>query len=340
MHNPLRPNFKSATYSIKEAQKILNKFLKTQKRIPPGSNPKYLTPQTDPYLNSKPTPESKLFLGLLTRCKDEPYVHEWAQYYLDEGVDKIYIIDDNSLNKSIYDKITSDKVTVIFAKNINIGGYSSKFFNHFLRDKFTWLIYNDVDEYITTRKNPNNTIRKELETTFSSRPSQPSPDCIRIPWVMMASNNIKHNPESLLKTNIYRWNHDKRHPNPLPHIKKFRCRYDEIEVKSIFKPNKYTQIKDHIPSDNTVPVRTVDGVYNKPINTYRYQNLREKDIKNAYFVCHHYRVVSLENNINKLRTNVHYIRWGVTLRDFQLTDHSEIQDETIKNRIEDRESSS
>jgi len=37
-----------------------------------------------------------------------------------------------------------------------------------------------------------------------------------------------------------------------------------------------------------------------------YKNLREKDIKNAYLLCHHYRIVSVEQCINKLKFNKYY----------------------------------
>ena len=57
-------------------------------------------------------------IGLIVRCKDEPYVFEFVNYYLTQGVDKIYIIDDNS-NKEIYkDVINNEKVNIIFDNNI------------------------------------------------------------------------------------------------------------------------------------------------------------------------------------------------------------------------------
>ena len=40
-------------------------------------------------------------IGLIVRCKDEPYVDEFVNYYLHQGVDKIYIVDDDS-NQEIY----------------------------------------------------------------------------------------------------------------------------------------------------------------------------------------------------------------------------------------------
>ena len=64
-------------------------------------------------------------------------------------------------------------------------------------------------------------------------------DCVQIPWVMMSCNNIETTPASILETNTYRWNHNKKHPHK---IRKFRCRYDNIEVKCIFKTNKFNSL--------------------------------------------------------------------------------------------------
>ena len=42
---------------------------------------------------------NKKFLGLITRCKDEYFVKEFVDYYISQGVDHIYIIDDDSVDK-------------------------------------------------------------------------------------------------------------------------------------------------------------------------------------------------------------------------------------------------
>ena len=49
----------------------------------------------------------KYFLGLITRCKDEIYIDEFVKYYLNEGVDKIMILDDNSNKNILQNTITS-----------------------------------------------------------------------------------------------------------------------------------------------------------------------------------------------------------------------------------------
>jgi hypothetical protein len=267
----------------------------------------------------------KNFLGLLTRCKDEFFIKEFCDYYLSQGVDMIYIIDDNSNDKSIYDNIKNNKVKIIYEKNIikrNIANIIYKL----IKDNFIWMIYVDVDEFITTKKNINNTIKRELETTFKNF------DCIKVPWVMMACNNLEKNPESVLKTNIYRWNHNKIHPHK---IKKFRCRFLNIEVKCIFKTDKFKDITDHFPIPfPTYDVSVVDSIKlaRHLLATYYYK-LRETNISNGYLLCYHYRIISRENCQNKLKNNKWYIEKKYTIDDLMGSDHSEIIDETLKNKV-------
>ena len=139
-----------------------------------------------------------------------------------------------------------------------------------------------------------------METTFADC------DCVKVPWVMMASNNIDKNPESVLETNIYRWNHDKRHPynnvNNNHNASKFRCRYDSIEVKCIFRPNKFDLLSLHSPKHLNSQIKIVNSINKSPeLLGSKYDNLREIDIKNGYMLCYHYRIISKENSINKLK---------------------------------------
>ena len=60
------------------------------------------------------------FVGLLTRCKDEFFIKEFCDYYLSQGVDEIYIIDDDSNDKSIYNDINDYRIIIIYEK-ISIG---------------------------------------------------------------------------------------------------------------------------------------------------------------------------------------------------------------------------
>jgi hypothetical protein len=263
------------------------------------------------------------FLGLIVRCKDEPYVYEFVNYYLKQGIDHIYIIDDNS-NKEIYNNVIfNEKITIDFNENIIINN-SIKILYDKIKNNYEWIIYVDIDEYITTKKNKNKTIKEELETTFKDCM------CIKIPWVMMSCNSIEKNPDSLLKTNIYRWNHDKKHKNKKSNESKFRCRYDEIEVKCIFKPKYFDDIFDHHPKKpNCNNIKIVDGVKSniQKLDPF-YKNLREKDIEIAYLLCYHYRIISVENCLDKIKNNIWYKKYK--LEDLLSNDYPELIDETLK----------
>jgi len=265
------------------------------------------------------------FLGLITRCKDEFFIKEFCDYYLSQGVDKIFVIDDNSNDKSIYDNITDNRVKIIYEKNLFFKRDQMALVNKYyteIKNNFKWIISVDVDEFITTKKNMINSIKDELNTTFSDV------DCVKIPWVMMSCNKKEKNPDSILLENIYRWDHNKKHPH---RIKKFRCRYNQIEVKCIFKTDKFDKINVHNPSKPNGNHIVVDGIQKKKIslNSF-YKNLREDDIRNGYLLCYHYRIISRENCINKLK-KAQYLKYKI--EDLMRADYPEIIDETLKNKI-------
>ena len=237
----------------------------------------------------------KQFLGLIARCKDEFFVKEFCSYYLSQGVDQIHIIDDNSSNKSIYDGIKNEKIVIHFDKDI-IRRDSANNLYSMIKNKFVWMIYVDIDEFIRTNAQSNITIRESLESTFNNS------DCVKVPWVMMACNGRSKNPDKVLTENIHRWNHDLKHPNP---IRKFRCRHKEIEVKCIFRPEKFKWIWDHHPLDpigNNISIVNSINLEQELLTPF-YQGLREKDIRDGKLLCYHYRIISKENSINKIKTS-------------------------------------
>ena len=279
------------------------------------------------------------YLGLLTRCKDEFYVREFVEYYLSQGIDKIYIIDDNSEDKSIYKEfIENPKVCIIFEKNIINQNITLKIYQR-IRGEFQWLIYCDIDEFITTKKNINKTLRDEIHDSFDNTQIK----CICIPWVMMSCNGKVKNPTYITQEITHRWNHNLKHPHP---ISKFRCLYDSIEIKSIFRPKYYEFCpgkkapwggnfniqNDHIPSSlRNYKNDKWNSINIKPINSWRFIGLREKHIEIAYFVCFHYRVISHENNINKISTNTWYKKYRV--KDLDDYDYPEIVDFTVRDKM-------
>ena len=227
--------------------------------------------------------------------------------------------------------MNNEKVLINFDKNNKFVNNNDQFktcvklYNQ-IKNLFEWIIIVDMDEYITTKKNINNTIKEELQTTFKDCA------CVKIPWVMMSCNSIEKNPESLLKTNTYRWNHDKKHINKKSNENKFRCRYDEIEVKCIFKPAYFSNTFMHNPLDPIYKnLKIVESIKKRDqeLNPF-YKNLREKDIQEGYLLCYHYRIISVENCLNKIKNNLMYKNFK--LKDLLSNDYPEIIDETLKNK--------
>ena len=285
--------------------------------------------------------QTKKFLGLITRCKDELYIKEFCLYYLSQGVDEIHLIDDSSEDKSIYNDLLNNKNIIIhFRSNTFSEGLDEKnqmrFVNEVykeIKNQFTWIISVDTDEFITTRKNPNNTIKDELLSTFKGV------DCIKIPWVMMSFNGMIETPQSRLKENVYRWNHDKKHPQK--GNAKFRCRYEQIEVKCIFKTASFGEISVHTPIN---PLKAADflivadGPTAKTINgpvegLLRSPSIRESDIETGDLLCYHYRVSSIEGAKAKIKSSNLYKRRGVSMKDILSNDYPEVLDETLKNKF-------
>jgi hypothetical protein len=275
----------------------------------------------------------KYFIGLITRCKDEFFIKEFCNYYLLQGIDKIFIIDDDSDDKTIYNNLNNKQIKIFYENDLfknnkkNQMDIVNKYYKK-LKENFTWMISVDVDEFITTKKYSEKTIRQELQSTFKDV------DCIKVPWVMMACNNRQNNPKSILLENIYRWNHDKKHINIMNSIPKFECRYNQIEVKCIFKAQKFNKIDIHHPSNPDGKVKIINSINKKEesLNPF-YNNLREIDIRNAYLNCYHYRIISRENSKNKIK-NAIYKKF--TLDDVMSFDYPELIDETLKNKIKNK----
>lgn len=268
-----------------------------------------------------------LFLTLITRCRNEPFLSEFVEYYLSQGVDMIHVIDDQSsidyseLQK--HPKVTFHKAKLFTNYKTQLADVN-QLYNQ-IRNTSEWFIYVDCDEYINTRKNPKKTIRDELKSTFKNV------DAIKVPWIMMASNGREKDPKRLLVENVYRWNHDKKHPHK-NNWRKGRCRYDQIEVKCIFKGSKFNKVSVHCPTSTQsyICVNSVNAEV-EDLNSF-YKNLREKDINSAYMICHHYRIVSLESCLRKIKdTKIN--AYKTKLVNLLLSDHSEIIDESLKTKV-------
>jgi len=275
------------------------------------------------------------FLSIIVRYCNDPYVCEFVEYYLSEGVDMIYIVNDNDSIQNLPESLmNNNKVTIWhswfdedskkeYQKNQM---YFCNLLYSKIRTTSIWFMVIDFDEFINTRRIPNNTIRNELMTTFKNV------DCIKVPWIMMASNNLEFDPPSLLQGLPYRWNHDLRHPNPTNNYKS-KCWYDYIHCKCIFKGNKFTSFHNHAPYFDSSELIAVDSIYGKRYDPiyHPYDNLRETDISQAYFICNHYRVISKQSCIRKCAENK-LPGYQSDFKDIFSADYPEVLDETLKKK--------
>jgi hypothetical protein len=282
----------------------------------------------------------KNFLTILLRIRNENlFLESFIKHYFAEGVDEIHILDDNSTQP--FPKILEDERVFVYEATAFKSHHeklhdSQMLYNHLLRDKTEWFMFVDADEFITTRRNPNKTIREELETTFKNA------DLIKIPWIMFGSNKQDENPKQVLVDTTWRWNHDKKHPHPEEAMKIWKhrcCKYDKIEVKSIFKTEAFAKLTTHCPSNPTRKINIVDGVdniqnyMNEPETEIWYHNLREESIDRAYLACNHYRNISKEQMKQKADDSHLPLYRVKNCYELQLqSDFSEKEDEFLKNK--------
>ena len=282
----------------------------------------------------------KNFLTILLRIRNENlFLESFIKHYFAEGVDEIHILDDNSTQP--FPKILEDERVFVYEATAFKSHHeklhdSQMLYNHLLRDKTEWFMFVDADEFITTRRNPNKTIREELETTFKNA------DLIKIPWIMFGSNEQDENPKQVLVDTTWRWNHDKKHPHPEEAMKIWKhrcCKYDKIEVKSIFKTEAFAKLTTHCPSNPTRKINIVDGVdniqnyMNEPETEIWYHNLREESIDRAYLACNHYRNISKEQMKQKADDSHLPLYRVKNCYELQLqSDFSEKEDEFLKNK--------
>ena len=282
----------------------------------------------------------KYFLIVVTRVKNESMMlKSFIPYYLSQGVDRIFLLDDSSTESYSPEILNNEKVEIKqILPNHRHPEWSSvmRCLSPKLRHNTEWVITVDCDEFITTRKNSEKTIRQELIDNFSEV------SCIKIPWVMFSRNGRIENPDNVLIDTIWRWNHNLKHTHKYS-TKKFQCRKSEIEIKCIWKASHYSNMWVHFPYkptiDNTI---CVDGIDKLPAlltlgKGTTYINLTEEKITRAYFTCNHYRIVSEEHAKQKcnsdsctLYTEKHEEN---ILRNALVCDYPEVKDTLLKDKF-------
>ena len=271
--------------------------------------------------------DNKQFLSLITRYLNEPFLEEFVEYYMAEGVDHIFVLYDVDSTIPINDNVKNNtNVSIIDSHNFKKKQqlYVNKVYSK-IRKKFKWNILVDCDEFITST-DTHRTLRQELSVTYKNA------NCVKIPWVMMSSGGIEKDPDSILQNLTTRWNHDLKHPHP-ENWGKGRCRYSQIEVKCISKCDSFVSLGLHNPENPCLPVICIESIHNKPTNIGAFRsNFREKNIANATLLCYHYRIFSKESAQRKLLNNKLDGYKPNNLCKLLQSDHSDKEDMFMRNK--------
>ena len=107
------------------------------------------------------------FLTILLRVRNENlFLESFIKHYFAEGVDEIYILDDNSTEPFPEYVINHPKVYIYESTHFKSSHEklidAQLLYNHLLRDKTEWFMFIDADEFITTRRNSERRIRNNI----------------------------------------------------------------------------------------------------------------------------------------------------------------------------------
>ena len=231
---------------------------------------------------------NKTKVALCTMGKKENlYAKQFVDYYINLGIDHIFIYDDNEEGSerisSCIPKIYKEKVTIYE----NIKSYIKKqshaftkcYYNNY--KKFDWLLMIDMDEYLYII---NNTLKSYLMDK-----SLDKCDFVKFHTVIPTDNNLIHYDERFLLERFKG-----------PYIKQF-------DIKTIIRGN-ITNLIYNIHSPSSSPQRNItcnnkgDIIYDKDINLGL---LMPINLDKAFII--HFKYKSTEEFINKYQRG--YSNW-------------------------------
>jgi len=138
-------------------------------------------------------------IGLISRFKNERHIlFEWVHHHYEEGIDKIYLIDDNSNDNFLESNLWMNEY-IKLGKLILLKSKSKKQekdYNNFLNlvKENKWIIQLDMDEFIFTPQSK--TLKEVLNNELNKY------DYIRIKWRLF-SHRCSQQPKSVIEDNIF-----------------------------------------------------------------------------------------------------------------------------------------
>lgn len=191
------------------------------------------------------------FLSVLLLEKNErDGILEFITHYQEEGVDHIYIVDDNSTDgclDEVRECINSSFITVFPRTQFFPNNSGSKIYDqgtiytnvlNLVRNQTKWLAVVDADELISSRAYPNRTIRDILLNDLN--------DCAAIgsPWLLYTwGNAVNLTRNHMRDTMNYRWGFHEKFVRNVPG--RFHDRNTKIENKQLFQTDLVQVVHTH-----------------------------------------------------------------------------------------------
>jgi len=232
-------------------------------------------------------------LCLVAIFKNESHIlEEWIEHYLNQGVDKIFLVDNGSTDSYysiLQPYISTGKVDLVKdnKKHAQVELYNK----HFLSKcrAYDWVIVCDLDEFIYGRKYCNSI--KEFLSKVHDSFSQ-----VFIPWKMFGSNGYdtmeKEQPPSVIPTFTKRINNnDIRHNKFRSFIYKGTIKY--IYCKTIIRTKYLLKIGVHSSETSNNRYMTSYILQNNHIHPNKqFLEINEDIIENSALHLNHYAIQS------------------------------------------------
>ena len=231
---------------------------------------------------------------LVAIFKNESHIlKEWIEHYLNQGVDKIFLVDNGSTDSYysiLHPYISTGKVDLVLdnKKHAQIELYN-KHFLHKCR-AYEWVIVCDLDEFIYGRKYCNS-IKDFLSKVH------PSFSQIFIPWKMFGSNGYdtmtQEQPSIVISNFTKRINNDDiRHNRFRSFIYRGHIKY--IYSKTIIRTKYLLKFDVHCSHTSNNKYMTSYVLQNNHIHPNKnFVEINENIIENSALHLNHYAIQSL-----------------------------------------------
>ena len=215
-----------------------------------------------------------------TGKQENRYIIEYIEYYKKFGIDKIILYDNNDLADENFENITKKFINENFVeiknwrgiKNPQMKIYQDCYKNNY--EKYEWLIFNDIDEYLYLKSY--NNIKD-----FLSKKKFKNCENIQLNWLLYTDNNLIHYQNKSLKL-------------------RFKEKDPYMNERKILKiSNGKSILRGHIPN---ITIENVHCISNKLKTCDGFGNKRD-DLKPdyKYYYFKHYFCKSTEEFIDKIK---------------------------------------